>query len=238
MSRGSQLACAWLAASSIVLLFVGFFAVSGYVPPRPASDSAQAIADFYRQHTDRIRIGLAIMLVAWAGWGPLTAVMSTQMLRIEGDRPVLTILQAVAGTVGWVFLLIPEIVLMIASFRPERSPEATQTLHDLGWFLAFIPLVPFCVQAIAIAVAILGDRRPDPVFPRWAGYFSAWAAVAFSPAILMLFFKTGPFSYQGVFVFWIPMFVFGAWILVLAWAAGRAAARDDGAAVSPRAGPA
>jgi hypothetical protein len=64
------------------------------------------------------------------------------------------------------------------------------------------------------------------VFPRWLGYFNIWAAVSFMPGVLLIFFKSGPFSYQGLFVFWVPFAVFGAWIMIMAWAAGRAALTD------------
>jgi len=83
---------------------VGFFVVSGYVPPPHASLSAQELADFYASHHDRIRIGMLITLVAWLGWATLVAVITAQMSRIETGTKVLTILQAICGTLGWVIL--------------------------------------------------------------------------------------------------------------------------------------
>ena len=44
----------------------------------------------------------------------------------------------------------------------------------------------------------------------------------FFPGGLLLFFKTGPFAYHGLFVFWVPMIAFGLWILILSWGARRA----------------
>jgi hypothetical protein len=226
MNVRSQLVCAWSALISLVLLFVGFFLVTGYVPPPHASDSAQQISRFYLEHTSRLRIGLLITLVAWAGWGPLVAALSVQIARIEGPRPVLAILQGAAGTVGWVFLVLPTIMLAVVTFRPGRSPEVTQTLHDLAWIVAFMAITPFIVQALAVGAAILQDRSERPVFPRWLGYFNLWAAVLFAPGGLLIFFKTGPFSYQGLFVFWIPFIVFGAWIGIMAWWVRRAALNE------------
>lgn len=99
-------------------------------------------------------------------------------------------------------------------------------MHDLGWGLAFIPIVPFCMQAAAFAAAILKDRHEPTVFPRWLGYFNAWAALLFTPGFLLLYFKTGPFAYHGLLVYWMPTVVFGIWIVVDAWMVRRAALEE------------
>jgi len=226
MNTKSQLACAWASAAGVVLLLIGFFIVTGYVPPPKAHASAQTIADFYRDNTDRLRIGILLTFIAWGGWGALVAVLTTQLARIEGKRPVLTILQLASGVAGWACLLIPTMLLAVATYRPERSPETTQTLHDLGWITAFFAITPFIVQAISIGTLILKDTNPTPPFPRWLGYLNFWVALLFFPGGLLLFFKTGPFAYHGLFVFWVPMIAFGLWILILSWGARRAVLQD------------
>lgn len=235
MNQRSQLACCWITGISVVFLGIGFFLITGYVPPPHASDTARQLAHFYVTHRTRLRIGLVITLVSWAGYGTLTAVISIQMLRIEGRRrPVLALLQALAGTAGWVCLLIPTMLLAVATFRAGQvSPQTTQTLHDLGWITAFMALTPFFVQLMAVAGAIFQDSSATPVFPRWLGYLTVWIAVSFAPGVLLIFFKTGPFSYQGLFVFWVPFLTFGAWILLMAWACHRAALTDIGPGGQP-----
>jgi hypothetical protein len=42
----------------------------------------------------------------------------------------------------------------------------------------------------------------------------------------LICFKTGPLSYSGLFVFWVPMVVFASEMLVMAWAIRDAALRD------------
>jgi hypothetical protein len=91
------------------------------------------------------------------------------------------------------------------------------------------------VQCLSVTAAIFQDRSERPVFPRWLGYFNAWIAVSFVPGCLLIFFKTGPFSYQGMFVFWVPFLTFGAWILVMAWACHQAAGTDADEVPSSRA---
>jgi len=227
MSAKNQVACAWVSIVCVGLLAIGFFLVTGYVPPPKANASAEEIADFYRDNADRLRAGLLITFVAWAGWGALTAAIAVQMTRIEGKRPVLAVLQLASGIAGWACLLIPTMLLAAATFRPGRSPELTQTLHDLGWITAFMAITPFIVQAVAIGAATLQDTSDTPVYPRWLGYLSFWVALLFAPGGLLIFFKTGPFAYHGLLVFWVPFVVFGAWILILSWAARRAAVGES-----------
>src|SRR5262249_39118621 len=56
--------------------------------------------------------------------------------------------------------------------------------------------------------AILTDRTQPAVLPRWLGYLNIWAPLIYSPAVLLPFFKTGPFDWRGIFVFFVPGAVF------------------------------
>jgi hypothetical protein len=82
------------------------------------------------------------------------------------------------------------------------------------------------MMGVALAVAIFQDPNPRPVFPRWLAYANIWAAILFLPGGALMFFHDGIFSYHGLFVFWVPFFIFGAWILVLAWGLRYAALND------------
>ncbi len=223
MNPRAQIACAWGGVACVLLAGIGFFAVTGYVPPPRADLPANELADFYVDNATRIRIGMVICLFAWLGWGTLVAAIATQISRIEGERGVLANLELASGTVGWIFLLFPSLLLEVATFRPdERSAELTQALHDLGWITAFMPAAPFCLMAVTIAIATFKDRD-GAVYPRWFGYLNLWSAVLFFPGTLLIFFKSGPLAYHGILVFWIPFFVFGVWILAMAWAVRNAA---------------
>ena len=64
-------------------------------------------------------------------------------------------------------------------------------------------------QNFAFAFAILTDPRRRPLFPRWLGHLNVWATIVYTPAIVLQFFKHGPFAWNGLFVFWLPAVVFG-----------------------------
>jgi len=61
------------------------------------------------------------------------------------------------------------------------------------------------------------------VYPRWSAYLNFFVAVFMIEAALVLFFKTGPFSLNGFFVFYVPMFVFFTWIMLFSVLAYRGA---------------
>jgi hypothetical protein len=58
-----------------------------------------------------------------------------------------------------------------------------------------------------------GDSE-RPVYPRWSAYLSIFVSFFMFEAALILFFKTGPFSQNGLLVFYVPMVVFFAWVMV------------------------
>ncbi|HUR73260.1 MAG TPA: hypothetical protein VMZ00_03245 [Sporichthya sp.] len=211
MNTRSQVACALAGLIGFLVILPAFLIADYFVPP-DADWTAQQFADFYGGETDRIRVGLLLLLVAVTGWGTIIAVVTVQMLRFEGKRPVLTALNAVTGTAVYVLLNLFAVFLIAAAFRPGRDPDVTQALHDLGWFMAFLAAPVFCTQALAVGCAVLGDRSANPVYPRWFGYVGIWVALLLLPGTLLMFFHDGPFAYHGVISYWIPLFTFGGWM--------------------------
>ena len=231
LSTRTQIACAWSGLGLIVVVLAGFLLLAGFLPPPiHANDSAQHVADFYRDHADRVRAGVVIGFMGWVPWASLTAVIAVQLARMQPRRPVLACVQAVTGTGGYVFLLLSMIILLVASFRPGRSPEITQALHDLGWVTLFITVPAFSTQALVIGLATLRSDPPVQVYPRWFGYFNVWVAILFVPALAIPFFKTGPLAWQGILVYWLAFLVFFIWIIVMFFVIRRTALDEAAAA--------
>ena len=88
-------------------------------------------------------------------------------------------------------------------------------LNDFAWLLLIMTLSPFFVQLMTVGLAIISDNSATPVFARWVGYFNIWVAILFIPGALITFFKTGPFAWNGLLAFWLPLAVFFAWYLVM-----------------------
>jgi hypothetical protein len=227
MNRKMQLLCTWGAPVTVVFDLIGWL-IAGIIPRPPAAgDTPEQIVAWYAHNPTAVRAGLLIALLGVCGVGPLMAVISTQMMRIEGLRPVLSLLQLAAGVVTWVMLFIPMLIMNVAAFRPDRSPEITMALTDLAWILFVTPIGPFIVQNLAIALAVFSDQNTPPVFPRWVGYANIWVALLFCPAAAAYFFKTGPLAWQGIFAFWLGLVMYTIWAFIMFITLRRAIRTDE-----------
>lgn len=202
-----QRVCAWCGVICVALFF-GAFVLAHFIPPVKPHASAAEIAQHYRDHTTGIRVGGVVMLLSGMFYAAFTAVMSAQMRRIPGVHRAAVYTQLAAGAFACVTFLVPAMLLEVAAFRPERAATDTQMLNDFFWIFLVMPWPPFLTQNWAFAYAIFADPRERPLFPRWLAYVNIWAPIIFSPSVLLPFFKSGPFSWAGIFVFWIPAVVF------------------------------
>jgi hypothetical protein len=214
MNLTANKACAWSGVGFVFLFLLGFWVIGGFVPPPSPASSADQIAALYRNHRIEIRIGMlisafaAILIVPWA------ASISTQLRRIEGPDAVWAPMQLVAAGLS---TLVFEYILFFwiaATFRAERSDDAIQMMNDMGW-IPFVGLAGTAMlQAVAIGVAILADKRPTPILPRWAGYTNLWCAMLFAPGAVNVFFKHGPLAWNGVISWYMVLTVFCIWFVV------------------------
>lgn len=215
MNTRLQLLCAWCGPLCAIGWVLGFWTFAGFIPPPEPGADAETIAALYRENTFGIRFGLMILMFAGSFYGAWSAVITVQMKRIEGVNPVMAYTQLVMGAVFVLIFVIPVTVWQAAAFRPEGSPELIQRLNDLGWIMFLNPVSTILVQGLAIGAAILADKSSKPIFPRWAGYFSIWCVLIFQPGALLVFFKSGPFAWNGLLAWWIPLGVFTAWMLTM-----------------------
>jgi hypothetical protein len=226
MTRRTEMYCALSSIVGIVILLVGIWPIAGLLPVPSPNYSAQQIADFYRTDTVRLRVGLFVVLIGVFSYGPLCVAISRRMRRMSPRQSALASVQLSAATVGWVFLFLPFLIMSATAYRPQRAPEITQGMNDIAWFVLVMDFVPFCVQYLAIAIAVFADRSPVPVFPRWVAYLNLWVVVLFIPTGVITFFKTGPLTYGGILGFYIPLAVFAVWLVAMPYAVTRHLQRE------------
>jgi hypothetical protein len=229
-----QRVCAWLGPAMVVGFLIGCIPIGGFIPPTDPPASAERIADFYRDDTTAIRIGCLIMIISLTLIVPWGAVIAARTYRQEAGFPIFTFAQvACLGVATFVVIAIP-MFWAIAAFRPDDvDPGTTRTLHDIAWYLFLYTWPPFSAWCICIAVPIFRAEPGQEAFPRWIAYLNLWVALLLFPAGLMSFFKTGPFSYEGLFAMYMPLTVFFIWMIAMSVATIQGANRDETRAATP-----
>jgi hypothetical protein len=221
-------ACAWTGLPFLGLFLVGFWFVAGFVPPPSPEDGPVEVARAVAENATWIRAG---MLIATAGAVltlPWQAAIAIQMRRAEGPPGVLTVVWVMAAALFCLEFVYPLMFWMVTAYRPEGDPSVLQRFHDLSWISLLGVVDTAIVQAFALGIVVLRDRRSVPVYPRWFGYFCFWAGVLFAPASLIIFFRHGAFAWNGVVSWWLVLSVFAAWIVVLTGLTVRAVRADPG----------
>lgn len=199
----------------VLLTVIGVLIVAPMLPPfGQAGATPEAITAFYQEGNLAKRIGLCIMMFGIPFIIPLFALMGEIMRRSMG-MPILASVQYGAGLFGILFTFMMTVCWGTAAFRPERAPEITQALHDLGWLFATWVASATLLQLGCICIAVFSDRNKEPIFPRWFGYFNMWMVVLGLPACVINIFNTGPFAYDGLLGFWVPYAGLFAWFVAM-----------------------
>jgi hypothetical protein len=204
-----------LCGAAFVLLLFPAIIMTGLLPPMSPMRTAAEVAEFWSTGTGLKRFGLVVMLAAAGLQVPFGALLAIRIREMEGRRTALAYIQIVATGLAVMAILLPVFAFAAASYRPERDPEITQALNDLGW-LPFIMNWPAAtIQSLVIGFAILIAQHE--IWPRWIGYFNLWCGFIFAAGGLVVLFKDGVFAWNGLLAFWLVAVFFGVWFLVMSW---------------------
>ena len=233
MSATAQRVFAWCGVAFALIFFLGML-LAGLLPPHSPLDSPNEVVDAWNNNPDLQRLGIFLMMIAAGLTGPFGAVISVYLKKIAPDGAYSN-LQLIGAATGVVAILVPTFIFAAEVFRPDdRSPDVFQALNDLAWIPFVMNYPPALMQTMAVGFATLEDKTDNPVFPRWIGYYNLWTGFLFLPGGLILFFKDGPFAWNGALAFWLVAVVFGAWFVVMCWALlkaiGRSAAQEPATA--------
>lgn len=159
---------------------------------------------------------------------PIAMVVSVQMSKWEIGWPIWSVLQLVGGALMSMFLVFPPILWGVAAFHPDRAADATALIHDLANLTLVTTDQYFIFQMVPIAyVAMKTGRLSGAIFPRWFGYLTVWIALIFEVGALGFLAKSGPFAWNGLFVFWFPLISFGLWLSVMCTLSLQAITRQE-----------
>lgn len=198
----------WSWPVGLVGFLFGFIVLAGFVPPPSPAWSAQEVAAFFTADLNKIRVGMLIAMFSSALLLPFYAVVSEEIKKIEGKPAMLARIQFGGAVILVTFFQIIALVWVTASYRPDINPEIIRAMNDFCWFVWSTLIPTYMIQYICMAIAGFMDTRAQPLWPRWAAYLNLWIAVTGAGGILAVFFKKGPFAWDGVVGFWIPVIVF------------------------------
>jgi hypothetical protein len=214
---------AWSGTVLVVSLFAAYLHMGFLPPPRPDL-APEAIKEIFIGRQAEIRLAAAVLSVSFVFY--LTWAMSIVMMMrpMERGLPILTWTSIANAGGGFVFFLLQPITWATLAYRPEILPPwFLQFMYDWVWFIFILSWPPFAIFMLMIGIAILRDHNMPRIMPKWVAYLNLWCALTISPAVLILFFKTGPFTYSGLIDFWFIFIVFFGWMVMMTIATLKAA---------------
>jgi hypothetical protein len=211
-----HLVLTWTFVPLFILFLIGMVPLADFIPPTSPMDSAEEILAFYKANLFGIRLGQLIAAFGFTlifAWG---CAVSVWTYRIEKGFPILTFTQLMGCASGGALTFMIFLVWTVAAFRPEAyDAETILMVHDLGWFLFLWIVPPYALWAAAMGWAILIDKQENPYYPRWTAWVCFANAVLMETTMLIGFFKDGPFAYDGILGFWMPVIMYFIWMVVM-----------------------
>jgi hypothetical protein len=215
MNTNVQMWCIWCGPLALITYAIAFWGIAGFMPPSSPMTSAADLAAFYQSNALSIRIGLLLTLVFSTLFFPWFAVISVHIARIEGRLPVLALMQFGGGTLLMVYFYLCSLIWIAAAYRPDIDPSILRFLHESSWLMFVMVFPEYVLQQICIAVAGFMDKSSDRMFPRWFCYFCLWNGVVAFGGGFSEFVYHGPFAWNGIIGFWLPVSMFAVWIGML-----------------------
>ncbi|OUS02188.1 hypothetical protein A9Q81_09075 [Gammaproteobacteria bacterium 42_54_T18] len=199
-----------------VLAFGGSLFAAGFLPPWDPTWDANKIAELYQTKGFGIQIGMMMLMLGCALYLPFCAITS-ELIEKRLGMPLMAKIQFSSGIAAVAFGMMAVAAWGIAAFRPERDPQITQLMNDMGWIVFFWDIAFFQLQGAAVMFATFFYKGPNPVWPRWMGYMFVVGALGVFPAYGVIMFKTGWLAYNGLIGYWFQVIAFGLMLLPWSW---------------------
>ncbi len=217
MAKRVQLAAVWAGPVFFVLYLAAFVGFARFIPPLAPSWDPVKVTQVITDHAIPIRIGMVLGLIATTLLFPFFGVISIQIARIEKRMPILAVMQFGGAVLLVVFFQLCGMLWIAATFRSELEPATIRMLDDLSWLIFVMVFPSYVLQLSCVALASFMDRSAQPLWPRWVGYLNLWIALSGAGGGLAVFFKHGPFAWNGLVGFYIPIGAFTVWIAVMTY---------------------
>jgi hypothetical protein len=228
--QSQKVILSWGLAFTLIFALIWWFLLRMVPPPAPTLSAAD-VAAFYTANAYPIKIGAMIASWTSAFMVPFSLVVAFQLARLEEGKPVWSVLCFGGGCLMSMFLVFPPLLWGITAFDPARPVEITSALNQMANLTLVTTDQFYIFQMIPIVVVGL-KAKPDAnsAFPRWLCWLNLWIALIFEVGAPSFLFKTGPFAWNGLFVFWMPFVCYFGWLGIMFYSMFRALNRQIEAA--------
>ncbi|MGV9799220.1 hypothetical protein ACWDTP_14320 [Mycobacterium sp. NPDC003449] len=198
-----------------VLFCGGYFLGAKWLPAPSPMLAPEQVSAMFEANRLGFQLGFVAMIIGGALIAPWGVAMTMWTRKTESRFPIMTYTQLTLIGAGVAIFVLCYMPWGVAVFRAGSvSPEIIQVLNDFGWFLFLFSVAPFSLWLAAFGVAILWNPPQHQMLPRWVGYLALLDALAITPALFIIFFKDGPYAYNGFLSLWWPFFEFASFIVV------------------------
>lgn len=215
ISQKIGLWCSWVFAA---LTVIGWLGIAHFYAPAPADLGLEATKVWYTEtyHWQTI-IGCTIFYIACGFLVPASIQFGIMLSKIEGRYPLWSITAAVGGIFISVIIFLNACAWIVAAYRPETGADVIQAWNDWAWMAFLLGWLYLAVEMIATGIVEMQDKRAVPMIPRWLTWLTFAGAASLLTAAGPAFFQSGPFAYHGLFGFYLPMTVWGTYLLLTSW---------------------
>ncbi len=151
---------------------------------------------------------------------PLFMVIVVQMKRMATQSHVFAYCYLTAAVSGATLFALATSSSLLRRSGPAAIRSLSMLLNDMAWIIFIAPVGALVAMNLLLAAAIHFDNGPNPVFPRWVGYYSLATGLAMAPAVGAAIFRTGPLAWDGPVSFWLRNGPFALFVLVMFFVLG------------------
>lgn len=209
----------------IVMSLVGLGFLIGYLdPPNPAL-SAETFILRAQENQLSMLLGVTVLNVFWSFWVIWGTPFAIYIRRMERSPLLTWAWIGLTAVLSALIIMIP-MSFAVMVFRVD-NPAIVQAFNDLAMFLIVYSVPVFAIWMFVLGFAILRDTSTTPSLPRWSGYYTLFGGFLMAPGCLVVFFKAGPFAYNGLLGYWLVVLDFFLWMAIISVLLLKAMKRDE-----------
>jgi hypothetical protein len=194
---------------------IGWLGIAHFWAPARADLTAAATKTWFTQtHHAGVLVGCSIFYIAAGLLTPGSIAMACMLSRIEGRRPLWSLTMGVCGVFISLIIFFNCCAWIVAAYRKESGADVIQGWYDWSWFAFLLGWIYLTIEMVASALVELMDNRAEPMVPRWFSWATLAGAITIFFAAGPAFFKSGPFAYHGLLAFYLPVAVWGTYLLL------------------------